>query len=74
MADETGIQVLKETGQEAKTDSFMWLFHSGEDGLPEIILYEYTETRARYNAEAFLKGFSGYLMTDGYQGSIICLA
>ena len=46
----------------------MWLFRSGEDGLPEIILYGYTETRARYNAEAFLKGFSGYLMTDGYQG------
>ena len=68
MADETRIQVLKEPGREAETDSFMWLFRSGEDGLPEIILYGYTETRARYNAEAFLKGFSGYLMTDGYQG------
>ena len=32
------------------------------------IRYGYTETRARYNAEAFLEGFSGYLMTDGYQG------
>ena len=68
MADETRIQVLKEPGREPETDSFMWLFRSGEDGLPEIILYGYTETRARYNAEAFLKGFSGYLMTDGYQG------
>ena len=68
MADETRIQVLKEPGREAETDSFMWLFRSGEDGLPKIILYGYTETRARYNAEAFLNGFSGYLMTDGYQG------
>ena len=68
MADETRIQVLKEPGREPETDSYMWLFRSGEDGLPEIILYGYTETRARYNAEAFLKGFSGYLMTDGYQG------
>ena len=64
MADETRIQVLKEPGREPETDSFVWLFRSGEDGLPKIILYGYTETRARYNAEAFLKGFSGYLMTD----------
>ena len=28
----------------------MWLFRSGEDGLPPIVLYHYTETRARYNA------------------------
>lgn len=34
-----------------------------------IILYHYTETRAKYNAVAFLDGFSdGYLETDGYQG------
>ena len=32
MADETRIQVLKEKGREAETDSFMWLFRSGEDG------------------------------------------
>ena len=44
------------------------LFRSGEDGLPPIILYHYTETRARYNAVDFLDGFSdGYLETDGYQ-------
>ena len=41
----------------------------GEDGLPPIVLYHYTETRARYNAVDFLDGFSdGYLETDGYQG------
>lgn len=32
------------------------------------MLYPYTETRAGYNAKEFLKGFSGYLMTDGYSG------
>lgn len=68
MADETRIQVLKEPDRKAETDSFMWLFRTGEDGWPPIILYGYTETRARYNAEAFLEEFSGYLMTDGYQG------
>ena len=68
MADETRLQVLKEPGRNPETDSFMWLFRSGEDGLPPLILYRYTETRAKFNAEEFLKGFKGYLMTDGYQG------
>lgn len=68
MADETRIQVLKEAGREAETDSFMWLFRSGEDGLPVIILYKYTETRAKFNAVEFLGSFSGYLETDCYQG------
>lgn len=68
MADETRIQVLKEADRNPETDSYMWLFRSGEDGLPPIILYHYTETRAKFNAIDFLKGFSGYLETDGYQG------
>lgn len=69
MADETRIQVLKEPERKPETDSFMWLFRSGEDGLPPIVLYYYNETRARYNAVDFLDGFSdGYLETDGYQG------
>lgn len=68
MADETRIQVLKEANRNPTTDSYMWLFRTGEDGLPPIIIYRYTETRARYNAEEFLKGFNGYLETDGYQG------
>ena len=68
MADETRVQVLKEAGRNAETDSYMWLFRTGEDGLPPIILYKYTETRAKFNAEEFLKGFKGYLETDGYQG------
>jgi transposase len=46
MADETRLQVLKEPERNPATDSLMWLFRSGEDGLPPIILYRYTETRA----------------------------
>ena len=68
MADETRIQVLKEPGRAPETDSFMWLFRSGEDGLPPIILFHYTETRKKANAIEFLKGSGGYLMSDGYQG------
>ena len=68
MADETRIQVLKEPGRNPETDSFMWLFRSGEDGHAPIILYHYTETCAGFHAAAFLEGFRGYLETDGYQG------
>ena len=32
MADETRVQVLNEEGRRAQTQSFMWLFRSGEDG------------------------------------------
>ena len=68
MADETRVQVLHEPERKAETDSFMWLFRTGEDGEPTILLYKYTETRAKFNAVAFLDGFTGYLETDAYQG------
>ena len=68
MADETRTQVLKEPERNPETTSYIWLFRTGEDGLPPIILFGYTQTRAKYNAEHFLEGFNGYLTTDGYQG------
>ena len=68
MADETRVQVLNEEGRRAQTQSFMWLFRSGEDGLPVIILYGYSPTRSGSHAKKFLEGYSGYLETDGYQG------
>ena len=68
MADETRVQVLNEPERDPRTQSFMWVFRSGEDGLPVILLYEYTPTRNGDNAAEFLGGFEGYLMTDGYQG------
>ena len=68
MADETRIQVLKEPERNPETDSFMWLFRTGEDGKDPVIIYKYTQTRAKYNAKDFLEGWSGYLEADGYQG------
>lgn len=68
MADETPVQVLNEPGRRAQTTSYMWLFRSGEDGEPPIIIYRYSPTRAGDNAKEFLEGFLGYLMCDGYSG------
>jgi len=65
--DETTLQVLREPGRAATTDSYLWLYRTGRDG-PPIILYEYQETRARAHPTAFLQDFTGYLHVDGYQG------
>lgn len=59
---------FKRSRRSAELDSYMGLFRSGKDGLPLIILYWYTQTRARCNAEAFLSDFEEYLGTDDYQG------
>lgn len=68
-ADETTVQVLSEPGKSATSDSFMWLYRSGEwDPESRIILYEYQDNRRKENPEKFLGDFSGYLQTDGYPG------
>jgi transposase len=66
-ADETTIQVLKEPGRAAESQSYMWLYRTGCVG-PPIVLYEYQPTRAGEHPRNFLKGFKGYLHADGYAG------
>jgi transposase len=67
-ADETRVQVLHEENRKATTDSWMWVYRSGElcDG-PPIILFNYETTRGGYHPKEFLKEYSGYLTADGYQ-------
>ena len=66
-ADETTIQVLKELGRAAETESFMWLYRTGCIG-PPIVLFEYQPTREGEHPRKFLEGFKGYLHVDGYAG------
>ncbi|MCB6801115.1 IS66 family transposase [Enterocloster bolteae] len=70
MADETPIQVLKEPDRRPQSKSYVWLMRTGEDRLPPIILYHYTETRAGRNAADFLDGIDegSYVMVDAYSG------
>lgn len=68
-ADETTVEVLKEPGRSANTDSFMWLYRSsGCDAKQPVVLYEYQESRSGEHPKKFLEGFKGYLQTDGYSG------
>ena len=66
-ADETELQVLKEPGKKAQTNSYMWLYRTSGDAQHPIVLYEYQPTRASSHPKNFLKGYRGYLLTDGYQ-------
>lgn len=66
-ADETTLQVLKEEGRTAANKSYMWLYATGATDIP-IFLYDYRTTRASKNPRKMLKGFKGYLNTDGYGG------
>jgi len=68
LADETVIQVLKEDCKEPTSESRMWVYGSSSTGSPKIILFEYQPTRSGEHARRFLKGFNGYLQTDGYNG------
>ncbi len=66
-ADETTLQVLKEPGRKANTNSYMWLYRTGKYA-PPVILYEYQQTRSSSHPKRFLSGFKGFLNTDGYSG------
>ncbi|TFE19392.1 IS66 family transposase [Cohnella luojiensis] len=66
-ADETTLQVLREPGKSAETQSYLWLYRTGRMG-PPIVLYDYRPTRGGEHPRNFLAGFSGYLHVDGYAG------
>ena len=66
-ADETVLQVLKESGKPAFSKSYMWLFESSVHDR-DIVLYHYVSSRSGTVPKEFLKDFRGYLHVDGYQG------
>lgn len=67
-ADETVLQVLKEPEKTAQSKSYMWLFRTSGEAKHQIVLYDYQRDRKHTHPEEFLKGFSGYLHADGYDG------
>jgi transposase len=67
-ADETVVQVLKEPGKKATTNSYMWLYRTSKEASHPIVVYEYQPTRSGTHPEKFLATFEGYLHVDGYAG------
>lgn len=65
-ADEVPGQVLHEKDRTPEQKSYFWIYLTGTDGLPGIVLFDYQPGRGGKYPVAFLKGFSGYLHCDGY--------
>ena len=66
-ADETTLQVLHEPDKPAQSKSYMWLYRTSGDTKDAIVLYDYQPDRKTKRPAEFLKGFKGYLHTDGYE-------
>jgi transposase len=65
--DETRVQVLKEAGRRAQSQSYLWVQRGGPpDG--RVILYDYDPSRSGAVPQRLLAGYRGYLQTDGYDG------
>ena len=72
-ADETPLKVINED----KVTSYMWVYCTGSDSPdtegdknkpPNLVLYDYQNSRAGQCARDYLKGFNAYLQVDGYAG------
>jgi len=67
-ADETTVQVMNEEGRKNTTDSYMWVYSTGQHGNYPIRIFEYQPGRSGIYPQEFLKGFRGFLHTDAYSG------
>lgn len=67
LADETGIQVLKEESREPEAKSYLWMRRGGPPDKP-VVLVNYAPSRAGDIPLQLLDGFKGYLVTDAYAG------
>ena len=67
MADGT-LHRGSEPDQKSETKNWLWVYllDGNSDG-PHMVLFQYGRTRGGYHPKEFLKGFRGYLTTDGYQ-------
>jgi transposase len=65
--DETPFQVLKEPGKRAQSQSYLWALRGGGPEHP-LLYYEYDPSRSGEVPKRLLRGFRGFLQTDGYEG------
>ena len=65
--DETPIQVLKEQGRAATSQSYMWVRRGGPPDRP-VILFYYDPSRSGRVPAHLLNDYAGILQNDGYEG------
>jgi transposase len=65
--DETTVQVMGEPGRPNTSKSYMWVFLGGSPGQP-VVDYQYHPARAGKIPSDALRGYGGFIQTDGYDG------
>jgi transposase len=63
MADETPIPVLSEDKPGATHRGYHWVYY---DPVNKLVCFDYRQSRGREGPKSFLKDFTGYLQSDGY--------
>lgn len=63
-ADETVVQVLRESDRKAKTKSRMWVCCTDKSADKFMAVFKYTRTRGGEDAARFLGDYSGYVVCD----------
>jgi transposase len=70
--DETTLQVLKEEGKTASSQSYLWVRRGGPPDQP-VVMFHYAPTRSHAVAEQLLQDFCGTVQTDGYTAyPVVC--
>lgn len=64
--DETTLQVLKEPDKPAQSQSYLWAYTSPAQSTTPVVLFDYQPGRGHTYPKAFLNGYQGTVMTDGY--------
>jgi transposase len=62
-ADETPLKVLDENKKGTTHQGYYWVYHNSKD---KLVLFDYRKGRGREGPDDILKGYKGYLQTDGY--------
>ena len=65
--DETTLQVNQEADRTASATSYMWVQRGGPPGR-QVVLFDYTASRAGQVPVDLLGNYGGRLITDGYEG------
>lgn len=65
--DETPLQVMGEEGRPDTSKSYMWLSRGGPPETP-LVYYNYQETRKAQFVKDILRGYHGFIQSDGYKG------
>ena len=59
--------MLKEPGKSPQSQSYLWVLRGGVREHP-LVYYEYDPSRSAEVPKRLLRGFQGFLQTDGYEG------